>query len=55
MKERSESEFRRASERLFQRVDVACEKARWPLIFACTEGMRSVLVSAEERRWREGV
>ena len=44
MKERADSEFRIALERLFQRVGAECEKAS----FLCVQ------VSAEERSWREG-
>ena len=54
LKERADSYSRIALERLFQRVGAESEKARWPKVFVCTEGMRSVQVSAEEWNWREG-
>ena len=40
-------------ESLFQTVDAECEKARWPLVLVCTEGVHSVRVSVEERSCRE--
>ena len=44
MKETADSEFRIVLESSFQRVGTDCEKARWPQLFVCIEGMHSVQV-----------